>query len=94
MSSPPPNNILTDPMSELEAALRAHAFGIDPLSHVLVEASFPRTAGERETVASEARATKHTPERVLGRAKIVLLANEGDADVVLDQRGYTVSAPG
>lgn len=91
MSSPPPDNILLDPISELERALRDHSFGLDSLSHVIVDASFPRTAGEREDVASEARAMKNTPERVVGRAKLVLLNNEGSAEVVLDQRGYSVS---
>lgn len=91
MSSPPPDNILLDPISELEAALKAHAFGLDPRSAVLVDASFPRTADERATVASEANASKQTPERVIGRANLVLLDNEGEAQVVLDQRGYTVS---
>jgi hypothetical protein len=91
MSSPPPDNILEDPITELEAALRAHAFGIDPRSHVLVDQSFPRTSAERATVTSEARSTQQTPGSVHARAKIVLLEKEGEAEVVLDQRGYTVS---
>lgn len=92
MSSPPLHNILEDPIAELEAALRAHAFGIDPVSHVLVDQSFPRTDAERLSVASEARSTQQTPGKVQARAKIVLLGKEGEAEVVLDQRGYTVSA--
>ncbi|CAK9780665.1 hypothetical protein CC85DRAFT_330278 [Cutaneotrichosporon oleaginosum] len=92
MSSPPPSNILEDPIGELEAAIRAHAFGIDPLSHVLVGQSYPRTNAERIAVASEARSNKQTPESVRARAKVVLLENEGEAEIVLDQRGYTIES--
>ncbi|BEJ14068.1 hypothetical protein CspHIS471_0312420 [Cutaneotrichosporon sp. HIS471] len=90
MSSPPPDNILEDPIGELDAAIRSHAFGIDPLSHALVDQSFPRTNAERVSVASQVRATKQTTDRVHARAKIVLLEKEGEAEVVLDQRGYTI----
>ncbi|GMK53693.1 hypothetical protein CspeluHIS016_0102790 [Cutaneotrichosporon spelunceum] len=89
-SSPPPDNILEDPIGELEAALRAHAFGIDHHSCVLVDQSFPQTAAERALVASEARETKQTSDQVHARAKLVFLENEGEAEVVLDQRGYTI----
>lgn len=88
--SPPPDNILEDPLGELDAALKSHAFGLASY-HLRPEVSYPRTADEKAKVRDEAKAEGHTPEGVAGRAHLVLLSDEGEADVLLDQRGYTVS---
>lgn len=91
MSSPPPDNILTDPSSELHAALKSHAFGLDPSSAVLEETCFPRTAEDMAAVAAEARGSKTTPSSVVGRARLVFLGDEGEAVVELSGKGFTVS---
>lgn len=88
--SPPPDNILEDPLGELDAVLRSHAFGL--VSYQLrPEVSYPRTDDEKAKVRDEAKVEGHTPEGVAGRAQLTLLNDEGQADVLLDQRGYTVS---
>ncbi|EJT49390.1 hypothetical protein A1Q1_01485 [Trichosporon asahii var. asahii CBS 2479] len=90
--SPPPDNILEDPLGELDAALKSHAFGLASYQ-LRPEVSYPRTDDEKAKVRDEAKAEGHTPEGVAGRAHLVLLKNEGEADILLDQRGYTVSHP-
>lgn len=88
--TPPPDNILEDPLRELDAALKSHAFGL--LSYNLKpEVSFPQTDAERTKVKDEARKEGHTPEGVVGRAHLVLLNDEGEVEILLDSRGYTVS---
>ncbi|KAL7423061.1 hypothetical protein Q5752_002360 [Cryptotrichosporon argae] len=86
------SNILLDPLAELTSALTAHAFGLDPASSVVPHASFPLTPEDRASVAAESRAGGVTSARVVGRARIVLLAGEGEAEVTLDRRGYTLES--
>lgn len=89
MSSPPPDNILLDPLPELTAALESHAFGLTSFS-ILTGESYPRNEQEREAVRAQHASTGGT-EGVVGRARLVLLAGEGVVLVRFDQRGYTVS---
>ena len=91
MPSPPPNNILLDPVPELEQALHTNAFGINPSStHIVLSASFPLTAEEKAAVATTSRKTGMTGETVVARAMVGLVEG-GVVEVVLDRRGYTVS---
>lgn len=88
--SPPPDIILEDPLGELDAALKSHAFGLASY-HLKPEESYPRTDEEKAKVHDKVVAEGHTPEGVAGRAHLVLLKDEGEADILLDPRGYTVS---
>lgn len=91
MSSPPPSNILLDPIPELETAIRNNAFGINASSsRVLLESSFPNTPEDKQRIASESQRDGSTKGEVVAKAEIGLLEG-GIAEVVLDRRGYTVS---
>jgi len=92
MSSPPPSNILLDPLTELSRALSSHAFGISTSSSTIIERSFPITQEDKESVSAEARQTGRgeTSGRVCAVARIEVLEG-GEVEVVLDYRGYTVS---
>lgn len=90
MSTPPPSNILTDPVAELTEAIRTNLFGLDPTSTVLLEQSFPITAEDKEAIRVESLKKQSTSERVVGKARVVLLEGDG-LEITLDQRGYTVS---
>lgn len=90
MSSPPPSNILLDPISELETALRTNAFGLDPsTTQIIYPSSFPITSEDKERVITESRSSGSTGEGVIARAEVGLIEG-GLAEVVLDRRGYTV----
>lgn len=93
MSSPPPSNILLDPITELETALRNNAFGINSsTSRLIYESSFPVTPEDKQRIASDSPKSGTTAHEVIAKAEIGLL--EGDiAEVVLDRRGYTVCFP-
>jgi hypothetical protein len=90
--SPPPNNILSDPVAELVSALHMNAFGLDPTTtSVVLEESFPITPEDRERVGVEAIRSGQIGEGVTAKAKVGLMGEEGQLVVVLDRRGYTVS---
>lgn len=92
MSSPPPSNILSDPVSELASALQMNAFGLDPATtSIVLEESFPITSEDRERIGLEAIRSGQIGEGVTAKAKIGLVGGEGNIVVVLDRRGYTVS---
>ena len=83
------SNILLDPIPELTQALKTNSFGISS-SEVILEQSFPHTPEDKASVREESSKTGKTSERVVARARIGLLEG-GEIEVVLDQRGYTVS---
>ena len=85
------SNILLDPIPELAEALRTNAFGILPTSHIVIESSFPNTEEDKASVREESAKTGQTSARAVARAKIGLL-KEGEIEVTLDKRGYTVSS--
>ncbi len=90
MSSPPPWNILADPITELETAIRTNAFGINSsTSQIVYPSSYPITTEDKQRVASESRTSGQTGNDVIARAEVGLLEG-ATAEVVLDQRGYTV----
>ncbi|ORX37277.1 hypothetical protein BD324DRAFT_625528 [Kockovaella imperatae] len=86
------SNILTDPIPELEQALKTNLFGIQPSSHVMLDRSFPHTAEDKAAIVEESKKTGRTSDRAVARARIMLLdgGGIGEMEVVLDQRGYTV----
>lgn len=88
-SSPQASNILLDPVSELTAALKQHAFGIQS-SELVLDQSFPLTTDDKQAVASSSKSSGRTDERVRAAADIRPVEG-GEIHVVLDQRGYTVS---
>jgi len=92
MSSPPPSNILLDPLTELTQSLSENAFGISPSSTVLAnpEYTFPITPQDKEGVKRESREKGRTMDRVRARCRVGLLEG-GVVEVVLDQRGYTIA---
>jgi hypothetical protein len=88
MRSPPPSNILLDPLPELRQALKTNQWGILS-SNILEESSYPRTEEERRTVREESRSGGRTSGRVVGRAEVAV--EEGGLAIGLDRRGWTVS---
>ncbi|WVQ83034.1 hypothetical protein IAT38_005172 [Cryptococcus sp. DSM 104549] len=92
MSSPPTSNILLNPLSELTAALASSSFGIlpPPTSRPLEEVCFPLTPEDLKSVEEESRRIRGISERVVGRAKVGLLAGEGEVVVKLDRSGWTI----
>ncbi|TXT13356.1 hypothetical protein VHUM_00723 [Vanrija humicola] len=92
MSTPPEHNILLDPITELRLALAAHAFGVDPQSDVLLAQSFPRSDEDKAAVRAAADAGAPAPERVVARARVVFLQDEGEAVVALSSAGYVVES--
>lgn len=86
------SNILTDPVPELEAALKNNLWGIDASeSSVLISRSFPITAEDKEAVRAESSKLGRTSERVVGKLRVITL-ERSDLEITLDQRGYTVSS--
>jgi hypothetical protein len=91
MSSPPPSNILSDPVSELASALQMNAFGLDAsTTAIVIEESFPITPEDRERVGVEAVRTGQIGEGVTAKARVGLMGGEGAMVVLLDRKGYTV----
>ncbi|WVQ73266.1 hypothetical protein IAR50_002834 [Cryptococcus sp. DSM 104548] len=97
--SPPPTNILLNPLPELSSALASNAFGIRPGPHSgIVEAdTWPRTDEDFKLVKARLGPDgllKETEgeQRVRGTVRVGLVGGEGDLVVVLDQRGWTIDS--
>ncbi|ODN81838.1 hypothetical protein L202_02201 [Cryptococcus amylolentus CBS 6039] len=97
--SPPPTNVLLNPLPELISALASNAFGIrpGPDSGVVEEATWPRTEEDVKLIRARLGRNglleeKDGEEKVRGKVKVGLIGGEGDLVVVLDQRGWTIES--
>ena len=96
MDSPPPSNLLLDPLSELTSIIQLNAFGLDlsgERTHIVLGDSFPITQEDRDRIAIASIRSGEIQDGVCAKAVLGLQGGEGEAVVVLDQRGYTVCAP-
>ena len=94
MGSPPPSNLLLDPLSELTSIIQLNAFGLDlsgERTHIVLGDSFPITPEDRDRIAIESIRSGEIQPGVVAKAVLGLMGGEGEAVVVLDQRGYTAS---